>query len=103
MHAMIADEDKIGTEPAVRQTENLLRPSELTSYGVEWTTSTRATPLGGLAYFGHFLHANGLFDRLVAGCPLQYTSNNAPRKHWGRICNYASHAPSVQADHSFIA
>jgi hypothetical protein len=78
MHAMIADEDKIGTEPAVRQTENLLRPSELTSYGVEWTTSTRATPLGGLAYFGHFLHANGLFDRLVAGCPLQYTSNNAP-------------------------
>jgi hypothetical protein len=33
-----------------------------------------------MAYFGHFLHANGLFDDLVEGCPLTYTSNNAPGK-----------------------
>jgi hypothetical protein len=33
-----------------------------------------------MAYFGHFLHANGLFDDLVDRCPLTYTSNNAPGK-----------------------
>ena len=47
---------------------------------MEWTDCSRVTPLGGLAYFGHFLHANGLFDELVAGCPLSYSSNNAPSK-----------------------
>jgi hypothetical protein len=36
--------------------------------------------MGGMAYFGHFLHGNGLFDDLVAGCPLSYRSNNAPSK-----------------------
>lgn len=80
MLTMIADTDKIDTAPTIRQFENLLRPSEMASYGVEWTDCSRATPLGGMAFFGHFLHANGLFDELVAGCPLDYSSNNAPGK-----------------------
>ena len=80
MHTMIADTDTVDTASAIRPFENLLRPSEMASYGVEWTDCSRATPLGGMAFFGHFLHANGLFDELVAGCPLAYSSNNAPGK-----------------------
>jgi hypothetical protein len=80
MKTMIADGGDIDTEPAVRQSQSILRPGELASYGVEWTDCSRVTPLGGMAYFGHFLHANGLFDDLVAGCPLSYESNNAPSK-----------------------
>lgn len=80
MRAMIADAEEADTYPEVKQPENILRPGELASYGVEWTDCSRVTPLGGLAYFGHFLHANGLFDALVAGCPLSYSSNNAPSK-----------------------
>ena len=80
MNTMIADAGKIDTEPVVRQTQSILRPGELASYGVEWTECSRVTPLGGMAYFGHFLHANGLFDDLVEACPLSYSSNNAPNK-----------------------
>lgn len=80
MQAMIADTGENGTGPVLRQTESILRLGSLASYGVEWTECSRVTPMGGLAYFGHFLHANGLFDDLVEGCPLSYTSNNAPDK-----------------------
>jgi hypothetical protein len=80
MKTMIADAGNIDTGPVVRQTQSILRAGELSSYGVEWTECSRVTPLGGMAYFGHFLHANGLFDDLVAGCPLSYESNNAPSK-----------------------
>lgn len=58
----------------------MLRVGELSSYGVEWSDCLRATPRGGMSYFGHFLRANGLFDDLVNSCPLAYTSNNAPDK-----------------------
>jgi hypothetical protein len=80
MNTMIADRRNTDTAAAGRQTESILRPGEWTTYGVEWTECSRATPLGGMAYFGHFLHTNGLFDDLVAGCPLRYRSNNAPDK-----------------------
>lgn len=80
MNTMIADTGNTDRGPAVRQTQSILRAGELASYGVEWTDCSRVTPLGGMAYFGHFLHANGLFDDLVAGCPLSYKSNNAPSK-----------------------
>ncbi len=38
------------------------------------------TPLGQLPFFIDFLKTAGLFDALVADCPLQYTSPNAPKK-----------------------
>jgi hypothetical protein len=47
---------------------------------VVWDDEVRATGLGGMAYFGHFLKETGLFDQWVESCPLVYTSNNAPRK-----------------------
>ena len=46
MHTMIADTGKSDTAPDIRQFENILRPGELASYGVEWSDCSRATPLG---------------------------------------------------------
>ena len=37
------------------------------------------TPLGQLPFFIHFLKVSGLFDALIADCPLRYVSPNAPR------------------------
>lgn len=37
-----------------------------------------ATAMGQLAFFAEFLEVTGLFAHWVAGCPLTYTSPNAP-------------------------
>ena len=47
---------------------------------VEWDPDAAATPLGHLAFFAEYLKVSGRFDALVAGCPLQYRSPNAPTK-----------------------
>ena len=45
---------------------------------VEWDPNAPLTPLGQAAIFIQFLKAAGLFDALVADCPLVRTSPNAP-------------------------
>jgi len=47
---------------------------------VEWDHEAALTPLGQLPFFIHFLKTSGLFDALVADCPLRYRSPNAPAK-----------------------
>ena len=47
---------------------------------VEWDHGAAMTPLGQLPFFIDFLKTAGLFDALVADCPLRYVSPNAPRK-----------------------
>ena len=47
---------------------------------VEWDHEAALTPPGKLPFFIHFPEASGLFDALVADCPLRYRSPNAPRK-----------------------
>ncbi len=47
---------------------------------VEWDQDAAMTPLGQLPFFIDFLKASGLFDALVADCPLRYASPNAPKK-----------------------
>ena len=47
---------------------------------VEWDHEAALTPLGQLPFFIHFLKAGGLFDALVADCPLRYLSPNAPEQ-----------------------
>src|SRR5271157_3186750 len=47
---------------------------------VEWDHEAAFTPLGQLPFFIDFLKTAGLFDALVADCPLHYTSPNAPKK-----------------------
>ena len=45
---------------------------------VRWESESAATPMGQLAYFIEFLTLTGLWLRWQAGCPLSYTSPNAP-------------------------
>ena len=45
---------------------------------VEWDHEAAMTPLGQLPFFIDFLKTAGLFDALVADCPLRYLSPNAP-------------------------
>ena len=47
---------------------------------VNWAPGARVTSVGGLAYFATFLKATGLFERLCADFPVEYTSNNASSK-----------------------
>lgn len=47
---------------------------------VEWDREAALTPLGQLPFFIDFLKTTGLFDALVADCPLRYNSPNAPKK-----------------------
>ena len=45
---------------------------------VEWDREAALTPFGQLPFFIDFLKVSGLFNALVADCPLRYTSPNAP-------------------------
>ena len=47
---------------------------------VEWDPDAPITPMGQMAFFIAFLKTSGLFDNLVAACPLHYSSPNAPSK-----------------------
>lgn len=47
-------------------------------FQVRWDDEGSATALGQLAFFAEFLEVSGVFDRWVAGCPMTYTSPNAP-------------------------
>ena len=47
---------------------------------VEWDSSAPMTPYGQLPFFIEYLKVAGLFDALVADCPLAYTSPNAAKK-----------------------
>jgi hypothetical protein len=45
---------------------------------VAWDRSCALTPFGQAVYFIEFLKVSGVFDALLANCPLHYTSPNAP-------------------------
>jgi hypothetical protein len=47
---------------------------------VEWDPAAPLTPYGQLPFFIEYLKIAGLFDALVADCPLAYTSPNKPEK-----------------------
>jgi len=47
---------------------------------VEWDGSATVTPLGQLPFFIEYLKQGGVFDGWVAGCPMHFTSPNAPSK-----------------------
>lgn len=59
-------------------------PSALDTFGgkvfVRWDPEANVTGFGPAAYFIEFLKANGLWERWVQDCPLQYKSPNAPPK-----------------------
>ncbi len=47
-------------------------------FQVRWDEGGSATALGQLPFFAEFLEVSGLFARWVEGCPMSYTSPNAP-------------------------
>jgi hypothetical protein len=47
---------------------------------IDWDPYAPVTPSGQMAFFIAFLKSAGLFDNLVAACPLHYTSPNAPSR-----------------------
>lgn len=47
-------------------------------FHVRWDEGGSATALGQLVFFAEFLDVSGLFARWVDGCPMAYTSPNAP-------------------------
>lgn len=47
---------------------------------VDWDPDSSVTPLGQLAFFIEYLKVGGRFDPWVRDCPLEYKSNNAPKK-----------------------
>ena len=47
---------------------------------VEWDPDAAVTPLGQLPFFIQFLKLGGRFEPRMNDCPLEYKSNNAPKK-----------------------
>jgi hypothetical protein len=45
---------------------------------IRWDDSAAVTAMGQMPVFIDFLKTSGLWDGLVADCPLRYTSPNAP-------------------------
>jgi hypothetical protein len=72
-----------GEQPSIVQ-DTALAPATLSTWAgavrVEWDPTAPLTPYGQLPFFIEFLKVAGLFDALVADCPLAYTSPNAPDK-----------------------
>jgi hypothetical protein len=60
------------------------QPVPIDTYGgrvhIDWDPDAAVTPSGQMAFFIAFLKSAGLFDNLVAACPLHYTSPNAPSR-----------------------
>ena len=65
---------ELSPPPGVQTLETFAGPVK-----VEWDASSPLTPLGQFVYFAEFLKVSGRFDATVAGCPLVYTSPNAPK------------------------
>ena len=47
---------------------------------IEWDPQAQVTPMGQLPFFIQYLKMGHLFEPWVDECPLQYVSNNAPKK-----------------------
>jgi len=70
-------------EPSIEGLSERL-PSAVDTFGgkvfVRWDPDASVTGFGPAAYFIEFLKTNGLWEKWVEDCPLQYTSPNAPPK-----------------------
>jgi hypothetical protein len=72
-----------GEQPPIEQGV-ALAPATLDTWAgpvrVEWDPAAPMTPYGQMPFFIEYLKVAGLFDALVADCPLLYTSPNASEK-----------------------
>jgi hypothetical protein len=71
-----------GEQPAVEFVSD--QPVRVGTYAgcvhINWDPDAAVTPMSQMAFFIAFLKTSGLFDNLVAACPLHYASPNAPSK-----------------------
>lgn len=67
-----------GLQEHARAAEELRVATPGGRFQVRWDEGGSATALGQLAFFAEFLEVSGLFGRWVQGCPMAYTSPNAP-------------------------
>jgi hypothetical protein len=67
-----------GLQEHARAAEELRVATPGGRFQVRWDEGGSATALGQLAFFAEFLEVSGLFARWVQGCPMSYTSPNAP-------------------------
>jgi hypothetical protein len=75
--ALVKAVDRALVEPAQEVAElRLSTPGG--RFQVRWDEGGSATALGQLAFFAEFLEVTGLFERWRDGCPMAYTSPNAP-------------------------
>ena len=69
-------------DDAVQEQGRLAAELRITTPGgrfhIRWDEGGSATALGQLPFFAEFLEVSGLFARWVDGCPMAYTSPNAP-------------------------
>ena len=71
-----------GEQPAVERVsaETAVADTFAGRVHVEWDDAARVTPLGQLPFFIEYMKQGGLFDGWVSGCPLYFSSPNAPSK-----------------------
>jgi hypothetical protein len=62
------------------QTEELRVDTPGGRFHVRWDENGSATALGQLPFFGEFLDVSDRFEHWVEGCPMAYSSPNAPPK-----------------------
>ena len=78
-------------------------PTPLDTFGglvqIEWDRGAALSPLGQAVYFINFLKTSGRYDDWLAGCPLPYTSSNAPKA--AEVCGTA--LLSILSGHSRYA
>ncbi|MCU7940984.1 MAG: hypothetical protein KZQ68_17045 [gamma proteobacterium symbiont of Bathyaustriella thionipta] len=71
-------------EAQLPEKTTLFEAVEVETYGgklqIEWDQDAAVTPIGQLPFFIQFLKLGGRFQPWVDDCPLNYMSNNAPKK-----------------------
>jgi len=71
-------------EPPFSEQKAINQPLEIDTYDgklhVEWDPNASVTPIGQLPFFIQFLKLGNRFGPWVDDCPLDYQSNNAPKK-----------------------
>ena len=77
--ALVKAVDSAWQEQQQERAAEVLRVATLGGrFHVRWDEGGSATALGQLVFFAEFLDVSGLFARWVDGCPMAYTSPNAP-------------------------
>lgn len=72
------------SESNLTQNQSIAKPLEVDTFDgkirIEWDPDANVTPIGQLPFFIQYLKIGQRFEPWVDDCPLEYCSNNAPKK-----------------------